>query len=149
MAEPSEELLALHSATKLQDINYLRLHVEQKPGSGAEPPRGSAYPTYQLGVEPRDEGEFRIRLRVMVDLPAGMIDVEAAAEYVASDYDGEISGPLMVEYANEVGIMVLLPYLRQAIADLTQRVFNASLIMPIFSRGEVSFDPANAVSTPQ
>lgn len=45
----------------------------------------------------------------------------------------------MQEFVNNVAIMHILPYARQSIADLTQRVFSAPLLMPIMQRGELQF----------
>lgn len=49
-----------------------------------------------------------------------------------------------LDYSNDVAVVALLPYLRQAIADLTQRVFGSPLLMPALQRGAVTFSMVGA-----
>ena len=51
--------------------------------------------------------------------------------------------PTVAAYANEVAVMALVPYARQAVADVTLRVFEASVLMPSFQRGELRFGVAD------
>jgi len=98
-------------------------------------------PQYTLQTAHRDDDRgFRVRIRSDIETSVGTIKVDVAADYVLTNlHAAEISPGLMIEFVNEVAVMVLLPYLRQSIADVSQRVFGASLTMPIYKRGEVSF----------
>lgn len=70
----------------------------------------------------------------------GKIECLCAAEYVAENFPREEFGePLALEYANHVGFMTAAPYIRQAIADLGQRVLNQPLVMPIIRCGDIWF----------
>lgn len=146
MGEPSAELIALNGAASLQRIEFLELHArrnETVPAPSDEPVEVD--PKYGLGVEQGRGKEFRLRLRITLDATVGDIVVEAAAYYDAEAYEAELDQGLLLDYANQVGIMALIPYLRHAIADLTQRVFGLPLLMPIMQRGEVTFDEADMV----
>lgn len=44
-----------------------------------------------------------------------------------------------IDFANDVAILAILPFTRQAIADITARVFGAALLMPIIQRGQLVF----------
>lgn len=145
MDEPSAELLALHPIAKLKAITYLRLHSERIETFVVPDELPPIDPTYQLRFDTADDGEFRLRVTIEIETPHASILVEAAAEYVASEYSGELTPDLLVEYTNQIGTMTLLPYLRQAVADLTQRVFGEPLLMPVMERGAIVFDASEAI----
>lgn len=87
-----------------------------------------------------DDLGFRVRLRTEISLSNGSTTVDAAAEYeIDNGLASNISDEVMMEFANEVAIMQLVPYIRQAVADATQRVFGTPLLLPMLQRGELSF----------
>ena len=98
-------------------------------------------PRYTLNAQVTDDHlHLRLTLRIDLEAPTGELRAAAMADYrVEERAAASLTMRLAVEYANEVGVMVLLPYLRQAIADLSLRVFGATLLMPILPRGAVSF----------
>lgn len=151
MTEHSEALLRLVPAAELTDLSYYDLRAS-RVASLRENSAGTVggedveiEPSYGLALdrnpEEGDRFRFRIRLRIELRPPGGEIVAEAGAEYVVNEtmVTSELTPNLLVEYANQVGVMTLLPYLRQAIADLTQRVFGAALLMPVLPRGSVTF----------
>ncbi len=152
MKEPSEQLRRLVECAQLERINFLELSARRHddvttPQDADE--ASAVRPTYALTVQSNDEPpRFRLRLRTSIELPAGAVDVEVAAEYTVNGFgEGELTQPLIVEYANHVGVMALLPYVRHAIADLTLRVFGDSLLMPVMARGALEFAAPEARST--
>lgn len=144
MAEPSVGLLALVEHANLDSISFIELSARRGPVAEGRS-GGPRAPTYMLTTNGTDDGSrFRIALRVDLELEEGEVQVTAQADYtVAGPGTGSVTRHGVVEYANEVGIMTLLPYLRQAIADLTQRVFDTALLMPVQPRGAVSFPLPN------
>lgn len=104
----------------------------------------SGEPRFELTIHTPDEGEpvnrFYIQVRLVVDLPAA--GASAVVAYQAT-YEHELSAvpsiELLTDFTNEVALMILLPYLREALADVTRRVFDQALLMPMFQRGEVAF----------
>ena len=142
MTEHSEQLLALVRNVKLNSIEYFELTARRQMDlSPLEEGRVDVEPNYTLGTQVAESGErFLLRLKVEFKSEVGHFAAEAGAEYSVTSSDSiELSETLLVEFANEVGIMALLPYLRQAIADLTQRVFGLPLLMPVLQRGELTF----------
>jgi len=146
MREPSESLHRLVGCVNLLDVSYLEL-VSRRKGNELSAEGGDvaveAAPQYQLGVDRNDDGtRFRLRLKIEINGDFGDVIAEAAAEYEQGEFsNAELTQDLLVDFADHVAVMTLLPYLRQAIADLTQRVFDAPLLMPILPRGSVSFAP--------
>jgi len=152
MSEPSQAVRDLVASANLIDVTFFELVARRAGNFSAAVETESAAefePTYGLGVETsEDETRFRLRLRIDIEGPFGAISAEAAAEYERGAFPLELMNQrLLVEYANNVGLMVLLPYLRQAIADLTQRVFGSALLMPILQRGAVSFTVGDEVTS--
>ena len=41
-------------------------------------------------------------------------------------------------FANEVGVMTVMPYLREAISTITTKVFGAPIHLPLAERGEIA-----------
>jgi hypothetical protein len=107
-------------------------------------------PNHLLQTAPReDDSGFRVRIRTEIDAHVGTIVVDVAAEYelteaVASSFDPVV----LTSFVNNVAVMTLFPYIRQAVADITLRVFGAALTMPVVRRGELAFDPPKLVEQP-
>lgn len=98
-------------------------------------------PEFELSTGKDEENQrFRIRVKTTIDATPGHIFVDVVAEYDLHDLQVEtISREVMLDFANRVGLMALIPYIRQGIADLTQRVFNVPLTMPVYKAGDMHF----------
>lgn len=84
--------------------------------------------------------KFRIQVTTNINADPGKIYVETAAEYALGDLNTEdLDEELMMEFANRVALMTLLPFIRQSVADISQRVFIQPLTMPIFKAGDLVF----------
>lgn len=150
MPDTSADMELLVASTQLVDLGFTQLSATRRPvdaAAGAVPDE-TVSPTFGLRLATRDEpgpageGGFQVFLRCDVESALGMVAVELVATYEvdapASSLVG--NGDILLEYVNEVAVMVCLPFLRQALADLTQRVFNNPLVMPIMQRGTVRFE---------
>lgn len=141
MSAPSAELIELVGHVQLINISFLELSARR---GQEEEPQQEVTPEYALGVERNDSDERRFRLRLRCSLEFGQgaeVVVEPVAEYAVGEGAVQpISHALVVEYANEVGIMAMIPYLRHAIADLTLRVMGSALTIPVIPRGAIAFD---------
>lgn len=98
-------------------------------------------PQYALDINTRDDGGgFRVKFATDIKTPLGSIGAEVVGVY---SLDGATIDPkstaALGDFVNNVALMHVLPYSRQAIADLSQRVFGSALLMPIIKRGEISF----------
>lgn len=131
----------LVDAASLTTITATRLICERF--LGVDPEEGAEIsPEYGLDIGTRPDAKgFRILLRTDIDVPIGRISCDVAAEYELEDRVlGKDSGEAMQSFINNVALMHILPFVRQSISDLTQRVFSAPLVMPIMKRGEIEFE---------
>lgn len=114
--------------------------VESEPDDSEEPQLDR---DHALSVAGRaDGGAFRVSLRTTIHAPGvGDIECEVLAEYeIDSLKYSEIPHEVLETFVNKVAVMALLPFVRQAIADITLRVFGSGLLMPIVQQGEVEFE---------
>lgn len=139
MAEPSEALRAVVPDVELTELFFAELSARRRL-DGSMPEQGSGEPRYTLQAQAGEDGRFRLILSTDLLLAEGEIRVSVLAEYALAESSASaLTRRLIVEYANEVGVMTMLPYLRQGIADLTQRVLGATLLMPVMPRGALTF----------
>jgi len=95
-----------------------------------------------MRIDSRDDGHgFRVLFETNIEFSGGCVECGLSAEY---ELDGarlqDDEGKVMSEFVNGVALMHLIPYTRQLIADMTQRVFGNALLMPILQRGELQFE---------
>ena len=106
-----------------------------------DPQIGDLEPKFALKLIAEND-EIGVRLNLTLKGEIGTVEVDVAANY-ETPFPVEVPEEVSVEFANEVGIMVLLPYVRETVWSLTQRVFGTAMVMPVFQRGQVSFSPAD------
>ena len=96
---------------------------------------------HSLGVywgvgEPR----MLVRLNVSVTCDAGAVRVGVQAEY---QLDGlsqdDVTPEVEEEYVNNVSVMTLVPYLREAVAAASLRTLDQPITLGVVQRGELSF----------
>lgn len=152
MSEPELSIIDLVVKAKLSSISYFEVsarrrddaEVEDEPEAGIEEDdsaESSATAAQYLSTARRDDdAAFRVRIRLELGMPLGEVVVDVAAEYELADaLASNISEDLMLEYVNEVAVMQLIPYMRQTVADATQKVFEKPFLLPVLQRGEMSF----------
>lgn len=90
-----------------------------------------------LTYQTRSSGNaFGVRALVSVTAPVGIAQVVVAADYALSE--GPVPDAETLElFASEVGVMTLIPYIREALSSLTLRVFGAPIFLPMIQRGDV------------
>lgn len=138
MSQPSKTLQRLSEGAVLSRVYYLEVSARQAdPDNGSD----SLTPGFELNIEVSQEvGRFRIKLRVSASSESASLAVEPVAEFqVPEDLRDLLVPENLVEFANEVGVMVLLPYVREAVADVTRRVFGTPSLVPLIQRGQLSF----------
>lgn len=106
---------------------------------GVVPQPDDIQPSYSLKtfIEPEVLG---IRLLTQVTANVGKIEVDVAIAYRTPE-PVQVSEAVLLDFANEVGIMALLPFVREAVADLSVRVFGNAILMPVMQRGGIHFEP--------
>lgn len=136
MSEAHQEALEeLVHSTSLTSIEFHELHAARSFEAPTDDP-AEQDPSYVMHMQTRiGESDLGVRVGVRVETYKGIIDVLAAADY--SNAGPAPDDDVMERFATEVGVMAVVPYLRQAIADLSQRVLGESLLMPIIKREDV------------
>lgn len=147
-----ETLRELVDAATLEGIDFQEIAAVAKRGAASREDEAFG-PTYYLRLD-RVRGDdkvlIRIYLRMELELPDAHFIVEPVATYSVGRSDERLTEKgVMNDFANEVGIMVLLPYMRQALADVSGRVLGEPLLMPILQRGQLVFDEADLVESAQ
>jgi hypothetical protein len=161
--EISDELDALISGVTLLDISYFEMTAARTENSrndvvSDEAARGTSgaaddvaseiKSSHFLSFEQKEDGTaFRVSLKTTVDSPDGIASVRCVAEYGVEKVDAKgLSNELLLDFTNHIATMALVPYIRQGLSDITQRVFGSALLMPIIRRGELEFSEQDSVS---
>lgn len=140
---PSEALQALVPTLDLVAVQFNEISAVRAanfdPGLVVE----QVTPSYSLKLGSATD-LFHVTLRVEIATVIGHVTVESVASY-QSDADGEsnIGQDLALEFANHVGLMALLPFVREAVASQTLRVFGQPILMPMLQRGDLWFNPGD------
>lgn len=138
----------LTEVTNLSGITFLEISAVQdeitdrevSPESDEESLE-SFHPTFGYRVDPHaNDKAFRIRFRMTVESRSGIAVVEIASEWILTEGSARsIDGQTMLDFVNSEGLNTMLPYVRQALADITQRVYGNAVVMPVTRRGEIAF----------
>lgn len=132
----ASRLQELIENSHLKSIDYYE--VSARRFEAESPAEESGNVSIDLAVR-SDESEFGVRLTGTADFPLGQATVSVAGEYEAED--GFVVDERTVRhFANEVGAMTVLPYLREGVATITAKVFGSPVHLPIIPRGEVTID---------
>lgn len=143
LGDPSSTLASLHEHVELHEIRARELYcVREEIAEPEEQPRFSLQVDLAEieDLEPGEPRPVQYGLQLELETPDGRTRVVIQGRYsVDREHADAFEMPVAVEYANHVALMALLPYLRQALADLSSRVLDNQILMPIFARGELSF----------
>ena len=153
MIEPEPQLesaleILKQAAPQIAAVRFFKVHAELAEDAG-EPIASDDDPdtAFQVDValRTRQEGnQLGVRLEFEIDIGPCRIELHVAAEYV-SEHPFTATEAACIEFANEVGIMTIYPYVREAVSDLTARTIGDSLLLPILARGAMSFGPMERV----
>lgn len=106
----------------------------------------------QMAVIPADDSEGEVdiwagfrasdsgidyRCRFSVSFSGAEIRVDAVASY-RSQESVEVTPDVIASFGNDVAVMALLPYVRQAISDLGSRI-GYQTTLPMIARGVIEF----------
>ncbi|ALD14429.1 hypothetical protein ITJ44_15570 [Clavibacter sp. VKM Ac-2873] len=133
-----ELIHALLASSKLESVecHEMSAYRNDEPPEPDAPEEG----TVNIAAQYRyDDGSFGVRLIAHVTIPVGKITVSMAGEYsIADEYSP--STRTVQQFCNEVAIMSLFPYLREAVSTVSGRVFGKPLYLPMVDRGEITLD---------
>lgn len=80
-----------------------------------------------------DPGHFAIEVTgELIGLPQGELELTVQARFHAPGWSAkELSTELIEQYGAECGIRILYPFVRQEIMDLSRRVLNGEVLLPL------------------
>lgn len=144
MPETEITLESLVGIAALQGINFFAISAVRSEPDVETPEPGQAIdiaPTHSLETAFRDDDKgFRARFRTNIDVHIGTVFTDVAVEYLTGEVPASsISQAVLLEFVNHVALMTTFPYIRQAVSDVTQRVFGSALLLPMVQRGEIDF----------
>lgn len=130
-----ENVKSLIIDSNLVAIDYHEISAERlSPDSVQEGDEGN----FSVEVQTRsDEGSFGVRLYGTLTFPGGKAVAGVAGEYELLN-DAKPEDRTIRAFANEVGVMTVYPYLREAISTITGRVFGDPVNLPLVGRGDIS-----------
>jgi len=154
MSEPVT-LDDLVAGATLTEVAFFELSASRQSVASDVPPDGeevSEMDSQQtMFLDRRKDGRgFRVRLKTEV-APGNLGTIVAGVE---GEWDtptidqSDVPEDVMLDYINGVAIMVLLPFTREAIADITRRVFGNALLLPVMQRGVINFTTLGRDPTP-
>lgn len=142
MPDPTPDLLTLARQAELLDVFYDRLSAELTPGSEATAPEFALSLRLPEAEEqdPAERRTWQYGLRVRVTTDRGTVIVEPVVTYgIPTEHAHLLQQPTLTDFANDVAVMTLLPYARQALQDLAGQVLREQIVMPSFPRGAITF----------
>jgi preprotein translocase subunit SecB len=134
-AEDIADVQAIIAASELRSVEYYEMSGRRYDAiqSAEEAETGEL----RIVVQQRaDADSFGIRLNATLTLSAGEAQVSVAGEYALTE-ELELTTRSVQLFANEVGVMTVYPYLREAVATITGRVFKQPLHMQMITRGDI------------
>lgn len=152
MTDSSGVLADLVGVATLDDIRYFRVSAEEFEDHLDEDEVG--VPSFDLRVRQfqgtGDDGssggdpirlDFHLRVTAPIPDGTGEVVAEPVASYIfPADARHLLTREGVNSFANEVAVMCLVPYAREAIASMALRGFRGTFIMPIIKRGDLEFD---------
>jgi preprotein translocase subunit SecB len=134
----AEDIADVHSviaASELRSIEYYEMSARRydAPKELVEAEDGQL----RIAIQQRsDSDSFGIRLNATLTMALGEANVSVAGEYALTQ-EIELTTRAVQLFANEVGVMTVFPYLREAVASMTGRVFKEPLHLQTISRGDI------------
>ncbi|WP_294947811.1 hypothetical protein [uncultured Microbacterium sp.] len=101
----------------------------------------------QLQIEHRCGPDgFGFRLVGEINAAVGDARASVAATY---RFDGDIpSQRALFGFGNEVAVMTIFPFFREAVSSITAKVFGQPILLPVLNRGDVGYDLEDASTDP-
>lgn len=135
-----ETIESLVEALNLAGITYYSMNTELREGDASEFGGEDDDVNAEFGFRTRHNlNEFGVRIRVDLETVRGRASVDVSVEY-AADRPVRIPKEVAYEFINNVALMQVYPYLREAVMTNTSRVFGAPVLLPLFMRGQLRFE---------
>jgi hypothetical protein len=131
-----DDLNTLIEVLDLQTVKFYELYA--LADDEAEPATDDPPISVRTALRKRPAGiDYRVEFEVR--RPNGTIRADAAAVYSA-EAPIDATDEVLLDFGDMVAMMTVVPYLRQAISDLAQRLGD-HVVVPMLPRGALSFRP--------
>lgn len=134
--------MELVNAASLVDITFLEISARRIEGDEPVDDVIPVTPEFEARVQVRDDDggvSIRYHLILRLSLILGEARVHCVATYVLRDGFPTPSRRVLNEYANDVAVMTMVPYVRQALHDVTAKTLSSPILMPIMRRSDLTF----------
>jgi hypothetical protein len=138
--QPTEvDVAAIRDLLSRSALKAIEFHELSARWTGSKDDDGSEDADVSIELQHRhDETTFGFRMVGQVKMSFGQAD---AAVAVAYDYEGDTPDVrTLLAFANEVAVMTVFPYFREAIGTITGKVFGSPMLVPVMPRGDIGFD---------
>ena len=122
--------------TVLRNIEFFEVSARRNDPPPDQPAEGRLTIEVQQRI---DEQSFGVRLNARAVLPTGEASASVAGTYDLLNGVAPSIRTLRL-FANEVAVMTVFPYLREAVATATSKVFGDAVYLPLVQRGEIALD---------
>lgn len=133
----NEDLALVHeliAQVRLVSMDTYELSARRSEPMGSLPAgEGSISVDVASHIEART---FGFRITANIALPLGEVVASIAGEYELTG-ETEPSRRTVQLFGNEVAIMTIYPYVREAVSTITGKVFGEPLFMPVTERGQI------------
>ena len=134
----SAKQLLQEVGVQIDGIMFFKVSAEiDADFAGVAPEDLSPEPSYLMRVRHKD-ARISVRLQTEVKTVIGRVEVDAAINYLANQ-PVVPTREALTDFSNNVGVMALLPYIREAVSSMSQRVFGQTLLMPVIQLGQLTF----------
>ena len=128
---------------ELTDIEYYEVSARSVIANDPPEPHIEDDKKYHFDValqtgQFQENKSFAIRLHAQTHVLSGVATVDVGAIYELN-HAREIPERLMVEFANRVGVMALIPYIRERTQELTAYL-KQPVVLHIMRAGDLHFD---------
>lgn len=86
-----------------------------------------------------EEAAFGFRITATITMPIGEVIASVAGEYEIANGVTPTRRTVQ-QFGNEVAIMSIYPYVREAVSSITAKVFGEPLLMPVVERGQIAVE---------
>lgn len=135
------DLTELASTASLVDITFAEITARRierdDPVDGVIP----IQPEFEARLQVREDDGLTIRYHLILNLSViwGEARVHCVATYVLPSGILMPARQLLNEFANNVAVMAMVPYVRQALHDVTTKTWPLPILMPTMQRSDLTF----------
>jgi hypothetical protein len=136
-----EDVHELLSLVAMAPVEFFEMSAKQSDASEKRNEKDDK-PSFMLKIGHPADG-IAFRFVVEITNGKGHIRVGAGVIYSTKTKEGlaPVSEVIGLEFANRVAILALVPYLREAVANLSWRVLGHAITLPMIRPGELEFSP--------